>query len=122
MNHFGKGLRAKLRRVALPLRVGELAGLADQLLSISLLEAVSEDFIKHNAAACWKYLACYACNFLSGQLGPPAVGQWSVAEKRAGQAIGRMTKWLLSHGQGETVAVTANEKDLRLSRMQTSTC
>ena len=55
MNHFGKGLRAKLRRVALPLRVGELAGLADQLLSISLLEAVSEDFI--NAAACWKYLA-----------------------------------------------------------------
>jgi len=117
MNHSGKGLRAKLRRVALPLRVGELAGLADLLLSISLLEAVSEDFIKHNAAACWKYLACYACNFLSGQLGPLPAGQWSAAEKRAGQAIGRMTKRLLSHGQGETVDVTAIEKDLRLSRV-----
>ena len=119
MNHSGGWLRAKQRRVALPIRVGDLAGVEYSLKQVSLLEA-GEEFCRAHAQACWSYLACYACNFLCGQLGPLAAGQWTAAERQVAGAVGLMTKRFAGHGQGSAVDVPAIEKDLKLARVDYS--
>eukprot|EP00435_Cladocopium_sp_Y103_P074084 s120_g46.t1 len=117
LNNTGAWLRAKQKRVALPVREGDLAGIREVLQKRSMREVVDEFFTQQHGAACWTYLACFACNFLWGQMTPLAAGKWTAAERRLGEAVGSMTDRLLSHGAGVEVDVSAVEKDLKLSRI-----
>eukprot|EP00435_Cladocopium_sp_Y103_P065421 s378_g27.t1 len=117
MIHSGDWLRAKPKRMALPIREGELAGLREKLACLTLPEVVTEDFSQQHAEACWCYLACYACNFLCGVVSPLRAGIWTAAERQVGEAVRSMAKRLLSHRHGEAVDVSAVEKDLKLARV-----
>ena len=108
--------RAGRKRLALPIREGELAGLRDKLLKISLLEAAGEDFAKKHAGDCWTYLACYACNTLVGRQKLLEQGRWIKAEASAFQTVHQMTDRLLGHGTQEPVTLDAIEKDVKLAR------
>ena len=112
-----EGFRAGRKRLALPIREGELAGLRDKLLKISLLEAAGEDFAKKHAGDCWTYLACYACNTLVGRQKLLEQGRWIKAEASAFQTVHHMTDRLLGHGTQEPVTLDAIEKDVKLARV-----
>ena len=110
--------RAERRRSALPIRVGDLAGLIQKLGRLSLPEVVKEEFAEENAGGCWTYLACCACNALCGQRGLLLGGGWTSAERRAHDTVHSMAKRLLGHGGDSSVVDTSGiEKDIRLTKV-----
>ncbi|CAL1160405.1 unnamed protein product, partial [Cladocopium goreaui] len=109
--------RAGRKRLALPLREGELAGTVNTLKAVSLCEAAEDSFCTLHAEACWTYLACFACNSLVDVQRPLDSGGWIKAEERACAAVRLMTRRLLSHGRQEPVSSEGIEKDVKLARV-----
>ena len=118
MVNSGAGHRAERRRSALPVRMGDLAGLTQRLMQWSLLEVVKDSFAVEHAGLCWTYFSCCACNSLCGLLGPLPRGGWNAAEVRAKGTVFSMTKRLLKQGQDSSeVDVSSIEKDIKLARV-----
>ena len=113
-------LRAGRRRLALPIRGGDLGDLV-KLLQASTLEAVLEEkFVFHNSKLCWMYIAMYGCNTLHGQQVPLAMWAWSSAERRAAEAIEMSVDRALAHSADINVDAQAVEKDVKLARVSYS--
>ena len=66
---------------------------------------------------CWVYLACFACNSLAGVQRPLDDGDWIHAERRAANAVRRMTKRLFSLSPADPMTLEAIEKDVKLAKV-----
>lgn len=109
--------RAERRRLALPLRLGDLMELKQTLLGNSFESCMKDEFTTIFAERCWILLASYACNTLHGQQTPLSEGRWNQAEQRAISSIRGAVQTMLSHGVNKTADPGAIEKDVKLSRV-----
>ena len=71
------------RGVTFPIRLGELEGLKDALLSVSFDTALSPKFVDLWCRSAWLFLCIAALNDLAGTVPLPLGGGWSTAELRA---------------------------------------
>ena len=71
------------RGVTFPIRLGELEGLKDALLSVSFDTALSPKFVDLWCRSAWLFLCIAALNDLAGTVPLPLGGGWSAAELRA---------------------------------------
>ena len=102
--------RASRKRVALPVRLGELRMVRDRLLESSFAAALQHAFVQEFTEDAWTLLACYACNTLHGQQSPLELGGWSQAEKRVVLSIRGAVKNMLRHSVDMRADLSAIEK------------
>lgn len=90
--------RASKKRLALPLREGDLRRVRAALQPLSLDEAVGDLFVEQWAHEAWKMAAVTALNRMFGSNHPLEEGSWNKSELRVSRAIGLSIQRVMSHG------------------------
>lgn len=90
--------RVGRKRLALPLREGQLWKVRERLKVLSLDESLQPQCTERWGRDAWLLVAIIAINGLYGFGNAPEKGDWSKAEFRAVKAIGSAVDRLLSHG------------------------
>lgn len=90
--------RVGRKRLALPLREGQLWKVRERLKVLSLDESLQPECTERWGRDAWLLVAIIAINGLYGFGNAPEKGDWSKAEFRAVKAIGSAVDRLLSHG------------------------
>lgn len=109
--------RARRKRLALPIRLGDLYEIQKLLKGVSFLEALETIFVRQHAHPCWTLMALYSCNTLHGKQTSLAPGPWTAAEKRVVEAVRSSVDRSLRLGWDVRVDAAETEKDVKLARL-----